>query len=69
MSNIRSREICFTSVYQEQIDLVYDTIVSEIICSPENEKKIRTVYEEKISYLHNKIQEKVILTECENEYK
>ena len=53
------------SVYQEQIDLVYD-IVSEIIRSPENEKQIRTVYEERISYLHNKIQEKVILTECEN---
>ena len=28
------------SVYQEQIDLVYDTIVSEILRNPENEKHI-----------------------------
>ena len=58
---LHNLETCATE-YQEKIELVFEAISTEILRNPENEIKIRNTYEPKLDYLHNKMQEKVIIT-------
>ena len=59
-SEIRNLE-CVVGDYQNKISLVHEAINSKILKNPEEETKIRNIYDPRLIELNNKMKEKVII--------